>query len=63
MNGDEEALSSVFEPILARRLKGKHEDTDDEFTEELRFSILDDVVDEEVQISRMVIKQIMIFLT
>ncbi|XP_021747652.1 uncharacterized protein LOC110713514 isoform X1 [Chenopodium quinoa] len=49
MNGDEEALSSVFEAILARRLIGKHEETDDEITEDLRFSPIDDVVDEEVE--------------
>lgn len=47
--GDEEALPSVLEAILARRLLGKHEDTDDELTEELQFAPLDNIVDEEIE--------------
>lgn len=47
--GDEEVLPSVLEAILSRRLVGKHEETDDELTEELRFAPLDDVGGEEFE--------------
>lgn len=47
--GDEEALPSVLEAILARRLLGKHEDTDDELAEELQFTPIDDVGDKEFE--------------
>ncbi|WOK96122.1 hypothetical protein Cni_G04829 [Canna indica] len=45
----EEALASVFEAILARRMSGKHEDTDDELMEELRMAPLPDVKDQEFE--------------
>ncbi|KAJ0962662.1 hypothetical protein J5N97_027784 [Dioscorea zingiberensis] len=48
-NGDEEALPSVMEAILARKLSGKHEDTDDELIEELRMRPLEDVKDREFE--------------
>ncbi|XP_074285678.1 uncharacterized protein LOC141611129 [Silene latifolia] len=47
--GDEEALPSVLEAILSRKLSGKHEDTDDELTEELRFAPLENVEDKEFE--------------
>lgn len=47
--GDEEALPSILEAILQRRLVGKHEETDDELTEELRLKPLDDVKDQEFE--------------
>ncbi|CAN6445966.1 unnamed protein product [Victoria cruziana] len=47
--GDEEALGSVMEAILARRLTGNHEETDDELMDELRFKPLDDVRDQEFE--------------
>ncbi|KAH9604515.1 hypothetical protein KSS87_005917 [Heliosperma pusillum] len=43
--GDEEALPSILEAILSRKLTGKHEDTDDEITEEFRYAPLDNVDD------------------
>ncbi|ERN19402.1 uncharacterized protein LOC18447786 [Amborella trichopoda] len=47
--GDEEALPSIFEAILTRRLLGKHEETDDELMDELRFAPRDDVRDSEFE--------------
>ena len=47
--GDEEALPEILEAILARRLAGKHEDTDDELMDELRLQPLDDVESTEFQ--------------
>ncbi|KAL6988158.1 hypothetical protein U1Q18_013905 [Sarracenia purpurea var. burkii] len=47
--GDEEALPSIVEAILARKLAGKHEETDDELMEELRMKPLDDVKDNEFE--------------
>lgn len=47
--GNEEALPSIFEAILQRRLTGKHEETDDEVTSELQMQPLDDVKDEEFE--------------
>ncbi|XP_010252921.1 PREDICTED: uncharacterized protein LOC104594356 [Nelumbo nucifera] len=49
LKGDEEALPSIMEAILARRLHGKHEETDDELIEELRQKPLDDVKDKEFE--------------
>ena len=43
--GDEEALPSILEAILARKISGKHEDTDDELMDELRFAPVDGVKD------------------
>lgn len=48
-NGDEEALSSVLEAILSRKLSGKHEDTDDELVDEFRFTPVDGVKDEDFE--------------
>lgn len=36
LEGDVEALPSIFEAILARKLSGKHEDSDDELMEKIR---------------------------
>jgi len=36
LGGDVEALPSIFEAILARKLSGKHEDSDDELMEKFR---------------------------
>ncbi|GAY51532.1 hypothetical protein CUMW_134890 [Citrus unshiu] len=47
--GDEEVLPSILEAILQRRLVGKHEETDDELTEELQLKPLDDVKDQEFE--------------
>uniref|UniRef100_A0A2N9GRH5 Small ribosomal subunit protein mS35 mitochondrial conserved domain-containing protein n=1 Tax=Fagus sylvatica TaxID=28930 RepID=A0A2N9GRH5_FAGSY len=47
--GDEEALPSILEAILQRKLTGKHEDTDDELVDELRMKPLDDVKDKEFE--------------
>ncbi|XP_022933107.1 uncharacterized protein LOC111439871 [Cucurbita moschata] len=47
--GDEEALPSILEAILQRKLGGKHEGTDDELVEELRMQPLDDVKDKEFE--------------
>jgi len=43
--GDEEALPSILEAIMARKISGKHEDTDDELMDELRLAPVDDVKD------------------
>ncbi|CAL5365894.1 unnamed protein product [Camellia sinensis] len=47
--GDEEALPSILEAILARKLTAKHEETDDEMMDELRMKPLDDVKDKEFE--------------
>lgn len=47
--GDEEALPSIFEAILARKLTGEHEDTDDELMDELHLQPLDDVKDKDFE--------------
>ncbi|TYH52878.1 hypothetical protein ES332_D09G058500v1 [Gossypium tomentosum] len=47
--GDEEALPSVLEAILQRKLAGKHEETDDELMDELEVQPRDDVDDEEFE--------------
>lgn len=47
--GDEEALPSIFEAVLQRRLTRKHEETDDELLEELEMQPLDDVRDSEFE--------------
>lgn len=47
--GDEEALPSILEGILQRKLAGKHEETDDEVTEELQMQPIDDVKDTEFE--------------
>ncbi|KAK9733369.1 hypothetical protein RND81_04G063100 [Saponaria officinalis] len=48
-NGDEEALPSIFEAILSRKLSGNHEDTDDELVEELQFAPLEKVEDKDFE--------------
>ncbi|XP_042491114.1 uncharacterized protein LOC122070927 [Macadamia integrifolia] len=48
-NGDEEAIPSIFEAILKRKLLGKHEETDDELIEEIRQQPIDDVKDKEFE--------------
>ncbi|KAK6261379.1 hypothetical protein QUC31_007195 [Theobroma cacao] len=35
-DGDEEAIPSIFEGILKRKLSGKHEESDDELMKEIR---------------------------
>ncbi|GAB4827908.1 hypothetical protein Ancab_034792 [Ancistrocladus abbreviatus] len=45
--GDVEALPSIFEAILARKLTGKHEETDDELMEELRSTTPSNIQDED----------------
>ncbi|MQL79846.1 hypothetical protein Taro_012291 [Colocasia esculenta] len=47
--GDEEALPSIMEAILRRKLTGKHEETDDELMEELQMQPLRDVKDREFE--------------
>ncbi|KGN63842.1 uncharacterized protein LOC101215739 [Cucumis sativus] len=47
--GNEEALPSILEAILQRKLARKHEDTDDELVEELRMKPLEDVKDREFE--------------
>lgn len=47
--GDEQALPSILEAILARKLVGKHEETDDELMEELSMKPLDGVKDKECE--------------
>ncbi|XP_047322786.1 uncharacterized protein LOC124926579 [Impatiens glandulifera] len=46
---DEEALPSILEAILKRKLAGKHEDTDDELLDELQMKPLDDVKEKEFE--------------
>lgn len=50
--GDEEALPSILEAILQRRLVSKHEDTDDELLDELKIQPLDDINDQEFESDR-----------
>ncbi|GMI85328.1 hypothetical protein like AT3G18240 [Hibiscus trionum] len=47
--GDEEALPSILEAILQRKLAGKHEETDDELMEEMKVQPRDDVTDQEFE--------------
>ncbi|KAI4350960.1 hypothetical protein L6164_005362 [Bauhinia variegata] len=47
--GDEEALPSIVEAILQRKLAGKHDETDDELMEELQLQPIDDVEHEEFE--------------
>lgn len=47
--GNEEALPSILEAILKRKLTRKHEHTDDELLEELQMKPLDGVNDEEFE--------------
>ncbi|XP_030521709.2 uncharacterized protein LOC115734877 [Rhodamnia argentea] len=47
--GDEEALQSILEGILRRKLVGKHEETDDEVMEEIRMQPIDGVKDTEFE--------------
>ena len=47
--GDEEALPSILEAILLRKLVGKHEETDDELMDEMEMRPLDDVGDKEFE--------------
>lgn len=47
--GNEEALPSILEAVLKRKLTGKHEETDDELLDELQMQPLDDVKDTEFQ--------------
>ncbi|KAJ6687788.1 MITOCHONDRIAL 28S RIBOSOMAL PROTEIN S28 [Salix koriyanagi] len=47
--GNGEVLPSIMEAILQRKLSRKHEETDDELTEELRMKPLSDVDEEEFQ--------------
>ncbi|XP_057481284.1 uncharacterized protein LOC130768278 [Actinidia eriantha] len=46
---DEEALPSILEAILARKLAGKHEEMDDELVDELQMKPLNDVKDTEFE--------------
>ncbi|PPD91666.1 hypothetical protein GOBAR_DD11421 [Gossypium barbadense] len=50
--GDEEALPSVLEAILRRKLAGKHEETDDELMDELEVQPRDDVDDKEFEVEQ-----------
>ncbi|MBA0732194.1 hypothetical protein Gogos_016299 [Gossypium gossypioides] len=36
LDGDEDAIPSIFEGILKRKLSGKHEESDDELMKEIR---------------------------
>ncbi|XP_077253237.1 uncharacterized protein LOC143892482 isoform X2 [Tasmannia lanceolata] len=47
--GDEEVLPLITDAIMRRRMTGKHEETDDELMEELRFMPLNDVKDKEFE--------------
>lgn len=47
--GDEEALPSILEAILQRKLSGKHVETDDELIEELEAKPLPDATNEEFE--------------
>ncbi|OUZ99870.1 Ribosomal protein S24/S35 [Macleaya cordata] len=49
MKGNEDMLPAITEAILARRLSGKHEETDSEIMEELEFQPLNDVKDKEFE--------------
>ncbi|KAK6163954.1 hypothetical protein DH2020_000818 [Rehmannia glutinosa] len=48
-NFNEEALPSILESILKRKLSKKHEDTDDELIDELQLKPLDNVKDEDFE--------------
>ncbi|KAH6827854.1 Ribosomal protein S24/S35 [Perilla frutescens var. hirtella] len=48
-NGNEEALPTVFESVLKRKLLEKHEETDDELMDELQLKPLEDVNDEDFE--------------
>ncbi|KAL5748853.1 hypothetical protein ACOSP7_025896 [Xanthoceras sorbifolium] len=48
VEGDEEAIPSIFEAILSRKLSGKHEDSDDELMEEFRHKISNGATHQEV---------------
>ncbi|KAL6134119.1 hypothetical protein ACLB2K_066352 [Fragaria x ananassa] len=48
-DGKEEALPSILEAILQRKLAGKHEDTDDELVDDLQMQPLDNVKDQEFE--------------
>ncbi|RDX71316.1 hypothetical protein CR513_49354 [Mucuna pruriens] len=47
--GDEQALPSIMEAILQRKLSGKHEETDDELMEELSMQPIDDIDDRDFE--------------
>lgn len=47
--GDEDALPSILEAILQRKLTKKHEETDDDLLDELQMKPLDDVNDAEFE--------------
>ncbi|KAL6973582.1 hypothetical protein U1Q18_027767 [Sarracenia purpurea var. burkii] len=47
--GDEEAIPSIFEAILKRKLAGKHDESDDELMEEFQHKPGDDVSDKEFE--------------
>lgn len=48
-NFNDEALPTIFESILKRKLSRKHEDTDDEIMDELQMQPLDNVKDEDFE--------------
>lgn len=48
-DGKEEALPSILEAILQRKLAGKHEETDDELVDDMQMQPLDDVKDKEFE--------------
>ncbi|XP_004303117.1 PREDICTED: uncharacterized protein LOC101309172 [Fragaria vesca subsp. vesca] len=48
-DGKEEALPSILEAILQRKLAGKHDDTDDELVDDLQMQPLDNVKDQEFE--------------
>ncbi|KAK1279666.1 hypothetical protein QJS04_geneDACA002978 [Acorus gramineus] len=47
--GDESALPSILEAVMARHRSGKHEETDDELMEELRMKPIEGVRDSEFE--------------
>ncbi|KAM7482972.1 hypothetical protein LguiB_007555 [Lonicera macranthoides] len=47
LEGDEEAIPSIFEAILKRKLAGKHDESDDELMNEFRQKPLDGSSDRE----------------
>ncbi|PIN26637.1 hypothetical protein CDL12_00617 [Handroanthus impetiginosus] len=48
-NFNEEALPSIFDSILKRRMSGKHEETDDELIDELQREPIDNVKDQDFE--------------
>lgn len=50
-NGDVEAIPTIFESILKRKLAGKHEESDDELMNEFRQGQPNEVMDEEFDLS------------